>query len=33
MSFDKGFDILWQIVKNDLPPLIEQIEKIFSSGK
>jgi uncharacterized protein with HEPN domain len=27
------FDILWQIVKNDLPPLIEQVEKIVSSGE
>ena len=26
------FDILWQIVKNDLPPLIEKFEKIISSG-
>lgn len=27
------FDILWQIVKNDLPLLIQQVEKIVSSGE
>jgi uncharacterized protein with HEPN domain len=26
------FDILWQIVTQDLPPLIAELEKILSSG-
>lgn len=26
------FDILWQIVTNDLPPLIAALEKIIASG-
>jgi uncharacterized protein with HEPN domain len=25
------FDILWEIVTQDLPPLIAELEKIFSS--
>jgi uncharacterized protein with HEPN domain len=25
------FDILWAIVSHDLPPLIAELEKIFSS--
>lgn len=25
------FDILWEIVSHDLPPLIAELEKIFSS--
>ena len=27
------FDILWQVVKNDLPPLIDQLMMILSSDK
>ncbi len=27
------FDILWQIVANDLPPLIEKLERILETGK
>ena len=26
------FDILWQIVKSDLPPLIQHLEKILATG-
>jgi uncharacterized protein with HEPN domain len=26
------FDILWEIVSQDLPPLIRELEKILSSG-
>jgi uncharacterized protein with HEPN domain len=26
------FDILWQIVTQDLPPLVAELEKVLSSG-
>ena len=31
--FDIDLDILWEIIKNDLPPLIESLKIILSSKK
>lgn len=30
--FDVNLDIIWDIVNNDLPPLVEKLEALLSSG-